>query len=191
MQEPVERRRRKHLVARHGIVDHLVDPQRRRRHIHARLEPHRPQRRVDFERGEEFVEPEVLDGQAELDRSNVQAREKMASPDAGRPCGKRTSALRIHAPLVSVSMRERSIAGWKARSKFSSVWPADLKLQRPHLVGHQRRSRPPIVLLARAQVPDEHGELAHRRDRRDLVAAPGADAQKKGVQRARRPAQVS
>ena len=44
-------------------------------------------------------------------------------PTPGGPNINTASALRIHAPVASVSMRERPMAGWKAKSKFSRVWP--------------------------------------------------------------------
>src|SRR3954452_23830621 len=42
-------------------------------------------------------------------------------PTPGGPCTSTVSALRTQAQVASVSMRDRSIAGWKAKSKFSSV----------------------------------------------------------------------
>ena len=45
-------------------------------------------------------------------------------PTPGGPCSRTVSALRTQAQVASASMRERSIAGRKAKSKFSSVWPS-------------------------------------------------------------------
>ena len=44
-------------------------------------------------------------------------------PTPGGPCSRTVSASRIQAQVASVSIRDRSIAGWKAKSKFSSVCP--------------------------------------------------------------------
>jgi hypothetical protein len=53
-----------------------------------------------------------------------------------------------------------------------------LKLHRAGLAGDQRRARPLIILALRQQMPAE--PTGHRGD---LIAAPGADAQEKSMQR--------
>jgi hypothetical protein len=47
-------------------------------------------------------------------------------PTPGGPWIRIASALRIQAPVPRVSIRDRSIAGWKAKSKVSSVWPVGI-----------------------------------------------------------------
>ena len=59
-----------------------------------------------------------------------------------------------------------------------------LQLHCAHLVRDQRRTRPLVIGLLGQQMPAQHGQLARHGDGRDLVTAPGSDAQKERAQRA-------
>jgi hypothetical protein len=66
----------------------------------------------------------------------------MASMDTVAPF-RTVSALRTQAQVARVSIRDRSIAGWKAKSKFSSVWPSGRALSEAALaVALGRRTEP-------------------------------------------------
>ena len=54
-----------------------------------------------------------------------------------------------------------------------------LQLHRARLVGDKRRAHPEIILAPGQQMPAEYGELAGDGHGGDLVAALGADTQKK------------
>src|SRR5215471_2237550 len=61
-----------------------------------------------------------------------------------------------------------------------------LQLHGAQLAGDQGRARPLVIGAVGQQVPAEGGELPRHRDRRDLMAATGADTQKERAQWARR-----
>ena len=63
---------------------------------------------------------------------------------------------------------------------------AGAQLEAAELLAGQRRALEGVVLLAREQVPEQHGELARDGDDRDLAAAARADALVEGAHRARR-----
>ena len=72
--------------------------------------------------------------------------------------------------------------GWATPAAFLSRMPG-LQLHGAGLGGDQRGARPQIILALRQQMPAEHSELASYGDRSDLMAASGADAHQKGMQR--------
>src|ERR1700722_4787423 len=61
-----------------------------------------------------------------------------------------------------------------------------LQLQIAQLPGVQRRSGPHVAFTFAQQMPDEHRELAGRRDSGDMLTGAGADSQEERTQRARR-----
>ena len=77
-----------------------------------------------LQRRHQLIKAVVQHREALLDRLGCpEPTERCVLPTPGGPWIRTVSALRTHAQVASVSMRERSIAGWKAKSKFSSVWP--------------------------------------------------------------------
>jgi hypothetical protein len=80
------------------------------------------------------------------------ATHKCDLPTSGGPCSSTVSASRTQAQVASVSMRDRSIAGWNAKSKFSSVWPSG------RLETLERGLHPPLLAageLGGEQLPEE------------------------------------
>ena len=61
---------------------------------------------------------------------------------------------------------------------------AGAQLEAAELLARQRRALEGVVLLAREQVPEQHGELARDGDDRDLMAAARAHAFVEGAHRA-------
>src|SRR3954468_20479289 len=63
---------------------------------------------------------------------------------------------------------------------------AGAQLEPAELLAGQRRALERVVLLAREEMPEEHGELARDGNDRDLAAAARADALIEGAHRPRR-----
>ena len=63
--------------------------------------------------------------------------------------------------------------------------PTGAQFQGAQLGGRERRPRPEIVLLLAPQMPDQHGQLAGRRDDGNLFPAVGPEPQEEGPQGAR------
>jgi hypothetical protein len=77
----------------------------------------------------------------------------------------------VGAPAVGVLAREISSPGLPLG--------AGAQFEGAELLAGQRRALERVVLLAREQVPEQHGELARDGDDRDLAAAARADAAKR------------
>src|ERR1700722_14021790 len=87
-------------------------------------------------------------------------------------------ALLIAMALDIVSVSRASLAAFGFISR--------LQLQIAQLPGVQRRPGPHVAFTFAQQMPDEHRELAGRRDSGDMLTAAGADSQEERTQRTRR-----
>src|SRR4051812_40620074 len=100
-------------------------------------------------------------------------------------CRARASLLPVPNRLLIGALRlERELAlgaahrlvGRPDRAPALELRCAGLELKPAHLLLRQRRLGEGVVLTAGQQAPEQAGELARRRDDRDLVAAPRLDA---------------
>src|SRR3954452_11847080 len=71
-------------------------------------------------------------------------------------------------------------------SPSGSAGGAGAEFESAELLARQRRALEGVVLLAREEVPEQHGELACDGDDRDLAAAARANALVEGAHRSRR-----
>ena len=76
-----------------------------------------------------------------------------------------------------------ALARCRSRAASATRRIACGKLEPAQLVALKRRPPEGVVLLVGEQVPEQHAELARRRDERDLGPAPGPQALIEGAQR--------
>ena len=100
----------------------LVDDQEPGGEVLAPAQPRRRKYRVGPQFGEQLVEAKVLT-EKPCSTALMPRLRQVRLADPGGPWIRTVSAPRTQAQVASVSMRERSIAGWKAKSKFTRVCP--------------------------------------------------------------------